>query len=105
MSPPPRRVSGDSRSVLPDGVGARIRGIRDARRMLLRDLSRASGVSVPMICHVENGRRRPSMLTLVRLAEGLGVAERDLLVADRVCLHCGQPLPADSPGRVPAASH
>lgn len=54
-----------------EAVGATIRGLRLARGWSLRDLSQASGISVPYLSEIERGRKDPSGAVLAQLAEAL----------------------------------
>ncbi|HEY63717.1 MAG TPA: cupin domain-containing protein [Caldilineae bacterium] len=62
----------ESRESPPD-VGARLRELRRARGLSLRDLAAASGVSANTISLVERGRSSPSVATLHRLTRALDV--------------------------------
>jgi transcriptional regulator with XRE-family HTH domain len=56
-----------------DGLGARIRTLRKARRLSLVELSGASKVSVAMISQIETGQVTPSLKTLEKLRLALDV--------------------------------
>lgn len=43
------------------------------------DLAKKSGVTRPAISHIESGRRRPSLLMSLRLAEALGKNLSDII--------------------------
>jgi transcriptional regulator with XRE-family HTH domain len=53
--------------------GARLKSLRESRRMTVQDLADASGVSRQTLTHFEAARRGPNLLTLHALAEALGV--------------------------------
>lgn len=54
-------------------IGARLRSLRSARGLSLRDLSVRSGLTASFISQVERGRASPSIASLGRLAEVLEV--------------------------------
>ncbi len=54
-------------------IGKRIRKLRQARKMSLRALARASGLSPNALSMIERGRTSPSVSTLYRLADALNV--------------------------------
>src|SRR3954464_14645544 len=60
-------------SALTASVGARIRHERQARRWTLDDLAEAAGVSRRMLVNVEQGAVNPSVGTLLRISDALGV--------------------------------
>lgn len=62
-----------------EAVGATIRGLRLARGWSLRDLSQASGISVPYLSEIERGRKDPSGAVLAQLAEALDLSLGALL--------------------------
>jgi len=58
----------------------RLRQLREARGLSLRDLEWLSGVSYNTIWRIEAGRRkRTHRSTVLKLAEALGVAPTDLM--------------------------
>jgi transcriptional regulator with XRE-family HTH domain len=54
-------------------VGKRLRVLRAERRISLRELGRLSGISVNALSLIERGMTSPSVSTLYRLVEALGV--------------------------------
>ncbi|HVW16764.1 MAG TPA: helix-turn-helix transcriptional regulator, partial [Solirubrobacteraceae bacterium] len=44
-------------------IGARVRALREAMSLSLRDLSDRSGVSAPMLSQVERGETSPTIAT------------------------------------------
>ena len=62
-------------------VGNRLRALRTARRLTLRELARRTGVSMSMLSMVERGQTAPSIGTLVAVAANLGVPMADLFVS------------------------
>ena len=66
-------VGGDSPTESSNELGAQIRTRRKERRLTLDALANAAGVSRSLVSQVERGLASPSLLTLRRLAEALGV--------------------------------
>ncbi|MEV3854667.1 XRE family transcriptional regulator [Streptomyces sp. NPDC050095] len=62
-------------------VGPGIRRRRRALELTLAEVARQAGVSVPFLSQVENGRSRPSMGSLQRIADALGTTAVELLAA------------------------
>ncbi|MGA9315814.1 MAG: helix-turn-helix transcriptional regulator, partial [Solirubrobacteraceae bacterium] len=52
-------------------IGARVRALREASSLSLRDLAERSGVSAPMLSQVERGETSPTLTVAVRIAAGL----------------------------------
>ncbi len=65
-----------------DGVGPRIRALREAMDLSLRDLSERSGVSAPMLSQVERGETSPTLQVATRIASGLDLRLSQLLRLD-----------------------
>lgn len=63
-------MEGDALSV---NVGERIRQLREERDLSIRALGRASGLSANALSMIERGRTSPSVSTLYKVAEALGV--------------------------------
>src|SRR5437588_6150174 len=64
------------------GVGTRIRALRGAMSMSLRDLAERSGVSAPMLSQVERGETSPTLQVASRIAAGLELRLSQLLRLD-----------------------
>lgn len=62
-----------STTALASAIGARVRQERQARRWTLDQLAEAAGVSRRMLVNVEQGATNPSVGTLLRLSDALGV--------------------------------
>ena len=62
-----------------DALGARIRSLRDAMGLSLRDLAARSGVSAPMLSQVERGETSPTLQVATRIAHGLELRLSQLL--------------------------
>jgi transcriptional regulator with XRE-family HTH domain len=63
-------------------VGARVRALRDAAGLSLRDLADRSGVSAPMLSQVERGETSPTLVVAGRIAGGLDLTLSQLLRLD-----------------------
>jgi transcriptional regulator with XRE-family HTH domain len=66
----------------PAPIGPRIRALRDAGGLSLRDLSERSGVSAPMLSQVERGETSPTLAVAARIAAGLDLRLSQLLRLD-----------------------
>jgi transcriptional regulator with XRE-family HTH domain len=66
----------------PNPVGPRIRALRDAMALSLRDLAERSGVSAPMLSQVERGETSPTLAIAERIAKGLDLRLSQLLRLD-----------------------
>jgi transcriptional regulator with XRE-family HTH domain len=64
------------------GIGARVRALREAMDLSLRDLAERSGVSAPMLSQVERGETSPTLATAERIAAGLDLSLSQLLRLD-----------------------
>jgi transcriptional regulator with XRE-family HTH domain len=65
-----------------EALGARIRSLRDAMSLSLRDLAARSGVSAPMLSQVERGETSPTLAVATRIAHGLELRLSQLLRLD-----------------------
>ena len=63
-------------------VGARVRALREAMGLSLRDLAERSGVSAPMLSQVERGETSPTLAVAAKIAEGLELTLSQLLRLD-----------------------
>jgi transcriptional regulator with XRE-family HTH domain len=63
-------------------VGARIRALRDAMGLSLRNLAERSGVSAPMLSQVERGETSPTLAVAEKIAFGLELTLSQLLRLD-----------------------
>jgi transcriptional regulator with XRE-family HTH domain len=63
-------------------VGTRIRTLREAMGLSLRDLAERSGVSAPMLSQVERGTTSPTLTIAARIAAGLDLSLSQLLRLD-----------------------
>jgi transcriptional regulator with XRE-family HTH domain len=65
-----------------DALGARVRALREAMDLSLRDLAERSGVSAPMLSQVERGETSPTLQVAARIASGLELRLSQLLRLD-----------------------
>jgi transcriptional regulator with XRE-family HTH domain len=66
----------------PISVGPRIRALREAMGLSLRDLAQRTGVSAPMLSQVERGETSPTLAVATRIAGGLELTLSQLLRLD-----------------------
>jgi transcriptional regulator with XRE-family HTH domain len=65
-----------------EALGPRIKALREAMEMSLRDLSERSGVSAPMLSQVERGETSPTLQVATKIANGLELRLSQLLRLD-----------------------
>ena len=63
-------------------LGARVRALREAMELSLRDLAERTGVSAPMLSQVERGETSPTLAVAARIASGLELRLSQLLRLD-----------------------
>src|SRR4051794_24112649 len=63
-------------------IGPRVRALREAMDLSLRDLAERSGVSAPMLSQVERGETSPTLQVAGRIAHGLELRLSQLLRLD-----------------------
>ena len=73
----------DSTASLAAAIGARVREQRLRRSLTLDQLAEASSLSRRMLVNVEQGSANPSVATLLRLAEALGLGLPELVEPPR----------------------
>jgi transcriptional regulator with XRE-family HTH domain len=76
------RRDGASDLLDPIVIGARVKALREASSMSLRDLAARSGVSAPMLSQVERGETSPTLTVAGRIAAGLDLRLSQLLRLD-----------------------
>jgi transcriptional regulator with XRE-family HTH domain len=76
------RSGADATLVDTPAVGPRIRALREAMGLSLRDLAHRSGVSAPMLSQVERGETSPTLAIAARIAAGLELTLSQLLRLD-----------------------
>src|SRR5215475_4889218 len=78
-----RREGANGTAVTSEGrVGARVRTLREAMGLSLRDLAERSGVSAPMLSQVERGETSPTLAVAQKIAAGLDLTLSQLLRLD-----------------------
>ncbi len=60
-------------------LGERLREIRKAHKLTLKDLSQKAGLSIPYLSNVERGEVNPSFDTLQKLSAAYNMQVKDLL--------------------------
>ena len=60
-------------------LGERLRNLRRARDLVLKDVERLSGISATHISEIERGRTSPTLQVLARIARALGTSPSYLL--------------------------
>ena len=63
-------------------IGPRVKALREAGGLSLRDLAERSGVSAPMLSQVERGETSPTLAVAARIASGLDLTLSQLLRLD-----------------------
>lgn len=63
-------------------IGHRVRALREAMGLSLRDLGERSGVSAPMLSQVERGETSPTLAVAAKIAAGLELTLSQLLRLD-----------------------
>ncbi|MGH2904567.1 MAG: helix-turn-helix domain-containing protein [Solirubrobacteraceae bacterium] len=66
----------------PAVIGARVKALREAESLSLRELALRSGVSAPMLSQVERGETSPTLTVAARIAAGLDLRLSQLLRLD-----------------------
>jgi XRE family transcriptional regulator, regulator of sulfur utilization len=82
VASPPPPLDPSAEAVDPLAVGARVKALRDAAGLSLRDLAERSGVSAPMLSQVERGETSPTLTVAARIAAGLELRLSQLLRLD-----------------------
>src|SRR5262245_35096062 len=72
-------------------VGGRVRKLRIRRGLVIEDLARKSGLSKPYISQVETGKASPSLQTVQKLAQALGVPMTYLFLEEAFGCHVTRP--------------
>src|SRR5512144_2405700 len=81
-------------------VGLRVRALREAMDLSLRDLASRCGVSAPMLSQVERGETSPTLSVAAKIASGLDLTLSQLLRLDE-----GQHLVVSRAGKRRRYSH
>src|SRR3954449_11987876 len=87
-------------------IGPRVKALREAMDLSLRDLAVRSGVSAPMLSQVERGETSPTLAVAGKIAGGLGLRLSQLLRLDESgAVTIPRAGAARPPGGDPPASH
>src|SRR5258705_12644632 len=82
-------------------IGPRVKALREAMDLSLRDLAERSGVSAPMLSQVERGETSPTLQVASRIAAGLELRLSQLLRLDEAgtvtIVRAGERRPGGSP--------
>jgi transcriptional regulator with XRE-family HTH domain len=76
------KASGDLAVSADGAVGTRVKSLREAMDLSLRDLAVLSGVSAPMLSQVERGDTSPTLSVAQKIAAGLDLTLSQLLRLD-----------------------
>src|SRR3954466_5970879 len=76
------RAALETRGSEAPAVGDRVKALREAMGLSLRDLGERAGVSAPMLSQVERGETSPTLATAQRIAHGLELSLSQLLRLD-----------------------
>lgn len=88
MATAPKRRAGVSadratiEALDPAAIGARVRALREASSLSLRELALRCGVSAPMLSQVERGDTSPTLVVAAKIAAGLELRLSQLLRLD-----------------------
>lgn len=81
--PQPEQAADRLRDAIePAVIGARVKALRDAASLSLRELALRCGVSAPMLSQVERGETSPTLVVAARIAAGLDLRLSQLLRLD-----------------------
>lgn len=61
-------------------LSERLRALRDTRGLSQRDLAKKAGIYHTQVAMIESATRPPTLRTLVKIADGLGVNVAELFV-------------------------
>src|SRR5437867_9563174 len=76
------QIAPNGNGAVEPSVGARVRALREAQGLSLRDLAARSGVSAPMLSQVERGETSPTLAVATKIAAGLELTLSQLLRLD-----------------------
>src|SRR4051794_1233331 len=79
---PQRNPQTRAEAAAASSFGARVRALRDAMGLSLRDLAERCGVSAPMLSQVERQETSPTLAVATKIADGLDLTLSQLLRLD-----------------------
>jgi transcriptional regulator with XRE-family HTH domain len=77
-----RRDPAPREALDPAVIGARVKALREASSLSLRELALRCGVSAPMLSQVERGETSPTLVVAAKIASGLDLRLSQLLRLD-----------------------
>lgn len=80
--PRSRQARSGADALDPAVIGARLRALREASSLSLRELALRCGVSAPMLSQVERGETSPTLVVAAKIAAGLELRLSQLLRLD-----------------------
>lgn len=80
--PRPQQSRSAAEALDPAVIGARLRALREASSLSLRELALRCGVSAPMLSQVERGETSPTLVVAAKIAAGLDLRLSQLLRLD-----------------------
>src|SRR3954451_6470594 len=75
-------IAVETRATEAPAVGDRVKALREAMGLSLRDLGERAGVSAPMLSQVERGETSPTLAVAAKIAAGLELTLSQLLRLD-----------------------
>ena len=60
-------------------LGENLKGIRTEKAISQGDIARSLGVSRGFVSNIENGKTNPTLATIARLANAIGISSDELL--------------------------
>jgi transcriptional regulator with XRE-family HTH domain len=78
----PADASGPAETLDPGAIGVRVRALREAMGLSLRELAERSSVGAATLSQVERGESSPTLAVAARIAEGLELSLSQLLRID-----------------------
>lgn len=75
------------KTALTQRISERLKALREERQLSLDQLSRLTGVSKPMLGQIERAQSNPTVSTLWRIAEGLGVSFTSFIEEEKNDIH------------------
>jgi transcriptional regulator with XRE-family HTH domain len=79
-----KTVQPDRRSHDPANLGERIRGVRSSKGLSLKDLAAQAGLSRAFVTQIERNQTSPSVASISRIANVLGVTLSELFAAPHI---------------------
>ena len=90
-----KRTADGTEDERPTAVGGAIRALRESLGLRQGDLAKRTGMSAAQLCHIEKDRNAPSVRTLQRIADALGVPLADLAAGPSAAGTASRPAPPE----------